>query len=82
MAERVVGTPISVQETRETISATVDIESGMTDFIIKRTLTDADTGDVVIIQNMRETAPTSEVKEAIDDTVVKSSKKAETQPVA
>ena len=63
-----------MQETRETLSVTVDVESGMTDFIIKKTLTDADSGEVVVVQKIRETTPTSEVKEAIDDAVVKSSK--------
>ena len=74
MAKKVVGTPISVQETRETLSVTVDVESGMTDFIIKKTLTDTDSGEVVVVQKIRETTPTSEVKKAIDDAVVKSSK--------
>ena len=77
MAKKVVGTPISVQETRETLSVTVDVESGMTDFIIKRTLTDADSGEVVVVQKIRETTPTSEVQKAIDDAVVKS---ADNQP--
>ena len=77
MAKKVIGSPISVQETRETLSVTVDVESGMTDFIIKRTLVDADSGEVVVVQKIRETTPTSEVKAAIDDAVVKS---ADNQP--
>ena len=60
MAKRVVGKPISVQEHRETLSATVDVESGMTDFIIKRTLVDADSGEVICVQKIRDTAPTQE----------------------
>ena len=73
MAKRVVGTPISVQEHRETLSATVDVETGMTDFIIKRTLVDADSGEVVAVQKIRETAPTGEVATAIAEAVAKSS---------
>jgi hypothetical protein len=76
MAKRVVGTPISVQEHRETLSATVDAESGMTDFIIKRTLVDADNGEVVSSQTIRETAPTSEVVSAINEAVAKSTENA------
>ena len=48
MAKRTVGAPISVQEHRETLSATVDVESGATDFIIKRTLVNADNSDEII----------------------------------
>ena len=62
MAKKVVGQPISVQEHKETLSATVDVESGMTDFIIKRTLVDADNGEVIVVQKIRETAPTGEVE--------------------
>jgi hypothetical protein len=76
MAKRVVGTPISVQEHRETLSATVNAESGMTDFIIKRTLVDADNGEVVSSQTIRETAPTSEVVSAINEAVAKSTENA------
>ena len=75
MAKRVVGTPISVQEHRETLSATVDAESGMTDFIIKRTLV-SDSGEVVSSQTIRETAPTSEVVSAINEAVAKSTENA------
>lgn len=83
MANRVVGTPISVQEHRETLSATVDVESGMTDFIVKRTLIDADSGEVVSAQKIRETAPTGEVKEAITEAVAKSQENApEPEPEA
>jgi hypothetical protein len=80
--ERVVGTPISVQEHRETLSATVDVESGMTDFIIKRTLVDADNGEVVSAQKIRETAPTAEVKEAITEAVEKSADVKQPEPEA
>ncbi len=72
MAKRVVGSPISVQEHRETLSATVDVESGTTDFIIKRTLVDADSGEVVSSQTIRETSPTGEVASAIAEAVTKS----------
>ena len=77
MAKRVVGAPISVQEHKETLSATVDVESGMTDFIIKRTLVDADNSDEVIcVQKIRETAPTGEVAAAINEAVAKSKENA------
>jgi len=72
MAKRVVGQPISVQEHRETLSATVDVESGSTDFIIKRTLTDAASGEVIVVQKIRETAPTGEVTKAISEAIAKS----------
>lgn len=82
MAKKVVGTPISVQEHRETLSATVDVESGTTDFIIKRTLTNADNGEVVSVQKIRETAPTGEVASKIDEAVTKSKENArEPEPV-
>ena len=76
MAKRVVGTPISVQEHRETLSATVDVESGMTDFIVKRTLVDADSGAVIVTQKIRETAPTDEVASKIQEAVAKSQENA------
>ena len=72
MAKKVVGTPISVQEHRETLSATVNVESGMTDFIIKRTLINAETEEVVSMQNIRESSPTSEVATKIQEAVTKS----------
>ena len=72
MAKKVVGQPISVQEHKETLSATVDVESGMTDFIIKRTLVDAETEEVIVVQKIRETAPTAEVKDAVTEAVAKS----------
>ena len=75
MAKREVGTPISVQEHRETLSATVDAVSGMSDFIIKRTLV-SDSGEVVSSQTIRETAPTSEVVSAINEAVAKSTENA------
>ena len=72
MAKKVVGTPISVQEHRETLSATVNVESGMTDFIIKRTLINSENGEVVAVQNIRESNPTGEVATAITEAVTKS----------
>ena len=72
MAKRTVGTPISVQEHRETLSATVNVESGTTDFIIKRTLINAETEEIVSVQKIRETAPTGEVASKIDEAVTKS----------
>lgn len=76
MAKRTVGAPISVQEHRETLSATVDVESGMTDFIIKRTLTDADSKEVIVVQKIRETSPTEDVATAIAEAVAKSKENA------
>ena len=82
MAKRTVGAPISVQEHRETLSATVDVESGMTDFIIKRTLVDAETEEVIVVQKIRETAPTAEVASKIQEAVAKSQANApEPEPV-
>lgn len=83
MAKRIVGTPISVQEHRETLSATVDVESGMTDFIVKRTLVDADSGELIVTQKIRETAPTGEVASKIQEAVAKSQENApEPEPEA
>ena len=82
MAKRVVGSPISVQETRETLSVTVDVESGMTDFILKRTLVDSDTGEVVVVQKIRETTPTAEVTSVIAEAVTKSSEVKQPEPEA
>ena len=76
MAKRVVGAPISVQEHKETVSATVDVESGTTDFIIKRTLVDADSDEVIVVQKIRETSPTGEVAAAINEAVAKSKENA------
>ena len=82
MAKRTVGAPISVQEHRETLSATIDVESGTTDFIIKRTLVDADSGEVIVVQKIRETAPTGDVATAITEAVAKSKENApEPEPV-
>ena len=82
MAKKLVGTPFSVQEHRETLSATVDVESGMTDFIIKRTLVDADNGEVVSSQTIRETSPTGEVASAINEAVAKSADVKQPEPEA
>ena len=76
MAKRTVGAPISVQEHRETLSATVDVESGTTDFIIKRTLVDADSSEVIVVQKIRETSPTGDVVKAINEAVAKSQENA------
>jgi hypothetical protein len=76
MAKRTVGAPISVQEHRETLSATIDVESGMTDFLIRRTLVDADSHEVIVVQKIRETAPTGEVAAAITEAVAKSKENA------
>jgi len=76
MAKRVVGTPISVQEHRETLSATVDVESGMTDFIVKQTLVNAETEEVIVVQKIRETSPTGDVVKAINEAVAKSQENA------
>ena len=83
MAKKVVGTPISVQEHRETLSATIDIETGMTDFIVKKTLVNADNSDEVIcVQKVRETSPTGDVVKAINEAVAKSQENApEPEPV-
>ena len=83
MAKRVVGKPISVQEHRETLSATVDVESGTTDFIIKQTLVDADSGEVIVVQKIRQTSPTGDVVKSINEAVAKSQENApETEPEA
>ncbi len=76
MAKRVVGQPISVQEHRETLSATVDVESGTTDFVIKRWLVDSDTEEVIVVQKIRETSPTGDVVNAISEAVAKSQENA------
>ena len=83
MAKRVVGAPISVQPHRETLSATVDVESGMTDFIIKKTMVDTDSGEVVSSQTIRETSPTGDVAQEIAEAVAKSAdvKQPEPEPV-
>lgn len=82
MAKRAVGAPISVQEHRETLSATVDVASGTTDFIIKRTLVDAETEEVIVVQKIRETSPTGDVVKAINEAVAKSQDNApEPEPV-
>lgn len=72
MEEKVVGTPLSVQEHRETISATVNVETGTTDFLIKQTLINSETGEVIVSQRIREFAPTDEVRGNITEAVTKS----------
>jgi hypothetical protein len=82
MAKRVVGTPFSVQEQSETLSATVDVESGMTEFIIKKTLVDADTGEVVSSQTDREISRTGAVVSQINEAVAKSADVEQPEPEA
>ena len=60
MANKPFGSPVTVREHRETLSATVNIESGMTDLIIKRTLIDEDSGAIVSSQTIRDSAPTQD----------------------
>lgn len=69
------GNPITVQEHREVLSATVDVETGMTDFIVRRTLV-AENGEVVSVSKIRETSPTGDVVKAINEAVTKSQENA------
>jgi hypothetical protein len=69
---RVVGAPISVQETRITISATVNVENGTTDFIEDVTLTDTESGEVKSKQRIRTVADTVDVQAWISDATNKS----------
>ena len=69
---RVVGSPISVQETRVTISATVNVENGTTDFIEDVTLTDTESGEVKSKQRIRTVADTVDVQAWISDATDKS----------
>ena len=69
---RVVGSPISVQETRVTISATVNVENGTTDFIEDVTLTDTESGEVKSKQRIRTVADTVDVGDWIADATAKS----------
>ena len=70
---RVVGAPISVQETRVTISATVNVENGTTDFVEDVTLTSTEEPyQVVSKQRLRTTAKTASVQDWISDATVKS----------
>ena len=72
---RVVGAPISVQETRVTISATVNVETGTTDFIEDVTLTSTEEPyEIVSKQRLRTTAETVDVQDWISDATVKSIK--------
>ena len=72
---RVVGAPISVQETRVTVSATVNVESGTTDFIEDVTLTSTEEPyEIVSKQRLRTTAETVDVQDWISDATVKSIK--------
>ena len=70
---RVVGAPISVQETRVTISATVNVENGTTDFVEDVTLTSTEEPyQVVSKQRLRTTAKTADVGAWIADATSKS----------
>ena len=80
--EKVVGTPLSVQEHRETISATINVETGMTDFLIKQTLINSETGEVIVSQRIREFAPTDEVRGNITEAVAKSADVKQPEPEA
>ena len=69
---RVVGSPISVQETRVTISATVNVENGTTEFLEDVTLTDTESGEVKSKQRIRTVADTVDVQAWISDATDKS----------
>ena len=70
---RVVGAPISVQETRVTVSATVNVETGTTDFLEDVTLTSTEEPyEIVSKQRLRTTAETVNVQDWIADATVKS----------
>ena len=44
----------------------------MTDFLIKQTFINSETEEILVSQNIREFAPTSEVKDAVSEAVAKS----------
>ena len=70
---RVVGAPISVQETRVTISATVNVHNGTTDFVEDVTLTSTEEPyQVVSKQRIRTVADTADVGAWIADATAKS----------
>ena len=70
---RVVGAPISVQETRVTISATVNVQNGTTDFVEDVTLTSTEEPyQVVSKQRIRTVADTADVGAWIADATAKS----------
>ena len=70
---RVVGAPISVQETRVTISATVNVENGTTDFLEDVTLTSTEEPyQIVSRQRIRTVADTADVQTWISDATAKS----------
>jgi len=71
MAE-VIGTPRNVQERRTTVSATIDVETGLTDFIYKKTLVDVDTNEVVSSVTVRETQPTGDASDWLNKTITAS----------
>ena len=83
MAEKVVGTPVVAQEHRETLSVTIDVLTGMTDFVVKKTLINADTKEVITVQKIREIQPTGDVKTEITEAVTASAdvKQPEVEPV-
>ena len=69
---RVVGAPISVQETRETLSATVNVENGTTDFVEEIVLIDTESGAVKSKQRVRTVAETVDVQAWIAEATNKS----------
>lgn len=70
---RVVGAPMSVQETRVTISATVNVHNGKTDFVEDVTLTSTEEPyQIVSKQRIRTTADTVDVQSWIADATSKS----------
>ena len=70
---RVVGAPISVQETRVTISATVNVETGKTDFLEVVTLRETEEPYKLLSQQrVRTTADTVDVGQWIADATSKS----------
>ena len=70
---RVVGAPISVQETRVTISATVNVENGTTDFVEDVTLRQTEEPfQIVSKQRVRTVADTADVSAWIADATAKS----------
>jgi hypothetical protein len=70
---RVVGSPISVQETRVTISATVNVENGTTDFVEDVTITATEEPyQILSKQRIRTVADTVDVGDWIADATSKS----------
>ena len=70
--EKLLVPPFLVQETRETVSATVNVETGMTEFVEKIILTAVDTGLVKSETVEFNSLPTAEVGQWIADATSKS----------